>query len=57
MLGSVDKKLFCWFHTEDVPVIEEVCNKKRKFENRLVQDNWTAASFIKNNYRNLYLCN
>ncbi len=36
------------FYTEDIPAIEDVCTKNGlKFENKLVEDNWTAASFIK----------
>lgn len=36
------------FYTEDIPVIEEVCNKNGlKFDSKLVKDNWTAASFVK----------
>ena len=46
---SNDGKLFLsGFYTEDIPVIEEVCNRNGlKFENKLVKDNWTALSFIK----------
>ena len=47
-LSSGGKLFLSGFYTEDVPVIEEMCNKHGlKFENKLVQDNWTAASFIK----------
>ena len=47
-LSSGGQLFLSGFYTEDVPVIEEVCNKNGlKFENKLVQDNWTAASFIK----------
>jgi len=47
-LSSGGKLFLSGFYTEDVPVIEDMCNKNGlKFENKLVQDNWTAASFIK----------
>ena len=47
-LPSGGKLYLSGFYTEDVPAIEEVCNKNGlKFENKLVVDNWTAASFIK----------
>ena len=36
------------FYTEDVAAIEKVCNENGLiFEEKLVEDNWTAASFIK----------
>jgi ribosomal protein L11 methyltransferase len=47
-LSSGGKLFLSGFYTEDIPVIEEVCNKNGLiFENKLVEDNWTAASFIK----------
>ena len=47
-LSSGGKLFLSGFYTEDIPVIEEVCNKNGlKFENKLVEDNWTAVSFIK----------
>ncbi|WP_026837656.1 50S ribosomal protein L11 methyltransferase [Gillisia sp. JM1] len=47
-LSSGGKLFLSGFYTEDVSVIEEVCNKNGlKFKNKLVEDNWTAASFIK----------
>lgn len=47
-LSSGGKLFLSGFYTEDVSVIEEACNKNGlKFENKLVEDNWTAASFIK----------
>ncbi len=47
-LSSGGKLFLSGFYTEDVSAIEEVCNKNGlKFENKLVEDNWTAASFIK----------
>ena len=47
-LSSGGKLFLSGFYTEDIPVIEEVCIKSGlKFENKLVDDNWTAVSFIK----------
>tara|TARA_R100000935_G_C2830979_1_gene165071 strand:+ start:65 stop:898 length:834 start_codon:yes stop_codon:yes gene_type:complete len=47
-LSSKGKLFLSGFYTEDIPVIEEVCNKNGlKFESKLVEDNWTAVSFIK----------
>ncbi|HSM62485.1 MAG TPA: 50S ribosomal protein L11 methyltransferase [Gillisia sp.] len=47
-LSSGGKLFLSGFYTEDIPVIEEVCNKNGlRFENKLVEDNWTATSFIK----------
>ena len=47
-LASGGKLLLSGFYTEDIPAIEGVCNKNGlKFESKLVEDNWTAASFIK----------
>jgi len=47
-LSSGGKLFLSGFYTEDIPVIEEVCNKNGlKLESKLVEDNWTAAGFIK----------
>ncbi|RKS56171.1 ribosomal protein L11 methyltransferase [Gillisia mitskevichiae] len=47
-LSKGGKLFLSGFYTEDVPVIEEACsNNGLKFENKLVEDNWTAVSFIK----------
>ncbi len=47
-LSSGGKLFLSGFYTEDIPVIEEVCNRNGlKFENKLVKDNWAALSFIK----------
>ncbi len=47
-LSAGGKLFLSGFYTEDIPAIEEACNKSGlKFEDKLVQDNWTAASFIK----------
>lgn len=47
-LSSGGKLFLSGFYTEDIPVIEEVCNKNGlRFEKKLVEDNWTATSFIK----------
>jgi len=48
-LSSGGKLFLSGFYTEDIPAIEEVCNKNGlKFEDKLVEDNWTAVTFIKN---------
>lgn len=47
-LSSGGKLFLSGFYTEDLEAIEEVCNKNGlRFDNNLVEDNWTAASFIK----------
>ncbi|TVZ27287.1 ribosomal protein L11 methyltransferase [Gillisia sp. Hel_I_86] len=47
-LNSGGKLFLSGFYTEDIPAIEEVCTKNGlKFENKLVKNNWTAASFVK----------
>ena len=47
-LSKGGKLFLSGFYTEDIPAIEEVCTKNGlKFESKLVEDNWTAASFIK----------
>lgn len=43
------KMFLSGFYTEDVEAIEKVCNENGLiFEEKLVEDNWTAASFVKN---------
>ena len=47
-LVSGGKMFLSGFYTEDVPAIEKVCKENGLiFEEKLVEDNWTAASFIK----------
>lgn len=47
-LVSGGKMFLSGFYTEDVPAIEKVCKENGLiFEGKLVEDNWTAASFIK----------
>lgn len=47
-LNSGGKLFLSGFYTEDIPAIEKVCNENGlKFESKLVEDNWTAASFVK----------
>ncbi len=47
-LVSEGKMFLSGFYTEDVPAIEKVCKENGLiFEEKLVEDNWTAASFIK----------
>ncbi len=42
------KMFLSGFYTEDVAAIEKVCNENGLiFEEKLVEDNWTAASFLK----------
>ena len=43
------KMFLSGFYTEDIEAIEKVCNENGlNFEEKLVEDNWTAASFVKN---------
>jgi len=47
-LVSGGKMFLSGFYTEDVPAIEKVCKENGLiFDEKLVEDNWTAASFIK----------